>query len=239
MENYQALKARLAQEEEQPGFVRRTRPLKNIIGWLESSICSTQPKQFVVGQRKLEDGSGTVTAAMFANKERSAQVCPFVRDSLDANLFWLEECQAGRDDVAAIERRVTDMVEEFVRTEPAFDPKVERRPEGLPRPTVLKAMMVVLPNLKLLVDPEKGDEVMEGIHEKLKPIYMGRGLMLGQFYAGCPQEGVYNKAWLALNSPWPAFAARYMVRHDINFVGDHLPLYRHYFPEEPEQIARH
>lgn len=237
METYQALKARLAQEEQQPDFDKKIpRPLKHMMQWLEKSICNTQPKQGVVGQRKLSDG-GVVTPAMFEKKEKAAHVCPFVQDSLDANLFWFEESTATRQDSEVIERRLLAMVEEFVKELPDYDPIKEQRIDGAPSPHVFKAFLLVVPNFRLL-GSRKADSLMDNIHEKIKPEYVKRGLMLGQFYSTCQQEGVYNEAWPALTSPWPAFAARYMVRHDSLFVrGNLLPYYKQYFPERQEIIA--
>jgi hypothetical protein len=237
MESYQALKARLAQEEQRPDFDKKIlRPLKEMVHWLEKSICNTQPKQAVVGQRKLAEG-GFVTRAMFERKEKTAHVCPFVKDSLDANLFWFEESTATREDREVIEQRLVDMVEEFVKVAPAYDPIKEKRADGAPSPGVFKAFLLVVPNFRLL-GSRKADSLMDNIHEKIKPEYVKRGLMLGQFYSTCQQAGVYNEAWLALTSPWPAFAARYMVRHDRLFVkGELLPFYEQYFPERKEEIA--
>jgi hypothetical protein len=237
METYQTLKARLADEEQRPGFDKKTlRPLKEMMRWLENRICNTQPKQAVVGQRKLAEG-GFVTREMFDKKDKTAHVCPFVKDSLDANLFWFEESTATREDRAAIEQRLVDMVEEFVTVAPAYDPIKERRADGAPSPQVFKAFLLVMPNFRLL-GSRNADSLMDSIHEKIKPEYVKRGLMLGQFYSTCQQEGVYNNAWLALTSPWPAFAARYMVRHDSLFVkGELLPFYEQYFPEQKQEKA--
>jgi hypothetical protein len=61
----------------------------------------------------------------------------------------------------------------------------------------------------------------DDIHANLKPEFVEQGLMLGQFYHGCPfEEGaIYAPEYksIILSSPVPAFAIRYMVRQDNVF----------------------
>jgi hypothetical protein len=234
METFSQLKARLALEEQRPGFDRKVvRPLKQMILWLENTICNTQIKQRVVDNRHTEEG-GRVTQEMFAKKAKAAHICPFVRDSLDADLFSFEESPAGREDGPAIEQRLRDMVQEFINAPPSFDPSTAGC--GASPPTNLKTFFLVLPNLRL--QGARGpDQLMDGLHETLKPIYVNQGLMLGQFYPTCDQGGIYNEEWLALTAPWPAFAARYMAKHDYLFVGDALmPVHHRYFPEQQPKL---
>jgi len=69
---------------------------------------------------------------------------------------------------------------------------------------------------------------IDELHKAFKPRYMESGLGLGQFYPGCPIEGVYTdteereprvarKKFLPLVSPEPAFAIRYLAKHDSIF----------------------
>jgi hypothetical protein len=229
MESYVELKKRLLKVSNAKGYNPRTgNPLGVMVNWLEKTICGTQPKQSVVGNRPLVEG-GTVTQEMFDRQERAAHVCPFVRNSLDANLFWFEESPLGRGDQKLIEQRLSAMVDEFQNMDPAHHPQPDKVPAI--EPSVLKAFLLIFPNLHVRGGGGVSDKFMDDVHAAIKPAFVANGLMLGQFYPSCPFEGIYNQSWLALTSPIPAFAARYMVRHDRPFIPNELmSTYEKFFP---------
>lgn len=78
--------------------------------------------------------------------------------------------------------------------------------------------------------------LFDDIHHDLKTEFMRNGLMLGQFYKGCPQAGIYDSRFRPLGTvPWPCFAIRYMAAHDHLFFDHantaHATAYGTYFPD--------
>jgi hypothetical protein len=203
--------------------------LQSIDGWLDKFICNTHPKQNVVGNRHKIDRS-LVTQDEFYRKDKVAQVCPFVRDSIDKDQFWVERSRFTRLHTPQISIRLNELIAEFVNTTPAYDP----------RKTGKAASTDVISKTFLLYFPNFGHKSSDGLlpeianlHKALKPRYMDAGLALGQFYAGCPVEGIYSKTFRPLFAPVPAFAIRYLALHDevFNPPGSDLRhAYERFFP---------
>jgi hypothetical protein len=204
----------------------RTPQMASMQNWVERFICGTNPHQMAVGKREDEFGL-KVTQLMFDNKNRWAHVCPFVRDSLDYDHFWIEESNLN-DDSAALERLLRGQMTDFKSCPPEYDPA----PTGVaaPLPTLWKTFFTFFPRIKV---QSKGPfPLFDDLHARLKSEFIRAGLMLGQFYAGCRVPAIYNLSWRALNSPYPAFAIRYMAKHDRLFISAGTPEreeYRKYF----------
>lgn len=206
----------------------RTPQMASMQNWVERFICGTNPHQMVVGNR--EDGLGLkVTQLMLENKNRWAQVCPFVRDSLDYDHFWIEESSLGGDS-AALEKLLMDQIRDFKRCPPEYDPAATG--VGAKLPILWKTFLTFFPRIKA---QSKGSfALFDDLHARLRKEFIPAGLMLGQFYAGCEAPAIYNTSWRALISPYPAFAIRYMAKHDKLFIPEGTSeheKYRKYFPE--------
>jgi hypothetical protein len=189
-----------------------TLPMLQMQKWVERYICGTNINQGVVGKR--EDDLGIkVTQLMFTNKNRWAHVCPFIRDSLDYDEFWIEESDLIND--VDIETLLLKQIGDFKNAPPAHDPIASG--QGAKLPILWKTFLTFFP--RLLHRPIGGYPLMDNLHAKLKPVFIQEGLMLGQFYARCPAEATWNPMWKGpLISPWPAFAIRYMAKHDHIFL---------------------
>jgi hypothetical protein len=198
-------------------------PLQDLAGWVRKFICRCNARQGVVGRRV--DPHGVVGQAEFDAKSRRAHVCPFVADSIDRDLFWMAESDLGLNQTAQIEALLRDQIATFMAAVPAYDPYAAGAPAS--GDTMLKTFFTALPRLK---HAEGSSEAIEGIFQTLKPEFMGAGLMLGQFYHGCPQPGAHNPKFQPLWTPWPAFAVRYMVKEDHLFTNALTrEFYEHYF----------
>jgi hypothetical protein len=193
-------------------------------------ICGTMPAQNVVGNRDDPKLPGQhVTQALFDNDARLAHVCPFVLNAIDRDLFWINE--SDLDDQAKIQQFLLNQIPTFIKQPPAYDPSKTVKPAPA-YPCILKTWMTVFPNV---TNPGPGGtHLLELIHQAIKVQFVQQGLALGQFYQGCPQEAVYNKPWTrVLWMPYPAFAIRYLVKHDLLFNPPGSPTYadyRRYFP---------
>jgi hypothetical protein len=206
----------------------RSKQLQQTQSWIEKWVCSVTPKQQVVNNR--HDYGRIVTQAMYDRHGRPAHVCPFVADSVDRDLYWLEE--SALTSKADIKTLLRNQILDFVAAPPAFDPTAAKRPAGLPQ--LWKTFMTIFPQVK---HPSSSGAMplFDSIHSELKTEFMQRGLMLGQFYPGCPQQGVYGPAFRPLGiCPWPAYAIRYMAVHDHLFydpkIKEHDAAYRSLFP---------
>ena len=106
-----------------------------MLRWLGAFICDVRPGQQVVSNRDLHDGTGPVTDAAYQARERVAHVCPFVRDSIDQGLFWIEESRLN--DVAAMERHLLDQIPDFKAAPPPFTPDPAANPPAVATSRIL------------------------------------------------------------------------------------------------------
>jgi hypothetical protein len=78
----------------------------------------------------------------------------------------------------------------------------------------LKTILIIYPG----IPDELAAFNLEPLQKQLKPQFVNRGIMVGQFYAGCPESGLWNDSFLALESPMPLLAIRNMVPSDFPFL---------------------
>jgi hypothetical protein len=55
-------------------------------------------------------------------------------------------------------------------------------------------------------------------HSMVKPVFMGAGLMIGEFHPLSVTEGVHSKAFRPMRSNRPAFVVRAITPHDAMFI---------------------
>jgi hypothetical protein len=191
-------------------------------------ICGVSASQQVVNART-DEFARAVTQAMFDRVARPAQICPFVADSIDRDLCWLEEYDHTQE--VPIKQLLAAQADEFCKADPSYDPAITGQVPGYP--FLWKTFVSIFPNIPR---PSGAMPLFDKIHGDLKTDYMKRGLMIGQFYYGCPQGGIYNPAFLPLYSPYPLFAIRYMAKHDHLFFdpknAEHAKAYDKFFPKK-------
>ncbi|WP_213776888.1 DUF6875 domain-containing protein [Caballeronia sp. dw_276] len=59
---------------------------------------------------------------------------------------------------------------------------------------------------------------VEYVQKQLKPAFVERHLMIGQFFQDCEEPGLWNKNFRPLQAPVPLIAIRNMVPTDIAFL---------------------
>jgi hypothetical protein len=72
-----------------------------------------------------------------------------------------------------------------------------------------------------IIVPDSLTEVssaIEYVQKQLKPAFVERHLMVGQFFPDCDEPGLRNKAFRPLQTPVPLIAIRNMVPTDIAFL---------------------
>jgi hypothetical protein len=202
--------------------------------WIERFICGTSALQNVVGHRDHPDG-GKVTQAQFDASDPVAHVCPFVRASIDRDLFYIEE--SPLTNLLAIRKHLLTRIHDFKKLEPAYDPVQTGRAAAMP--LGLKVLMVFFPQYE---SPGPGpDAGVDQIFKWMIIPFLREGMMFGQFYRGCAEQAIHNPSWKkVLTSPYLAWVLRYMQPHDNLFVKPGTPgypIYEKFFPKDAPALA--
>ena len=161
---------------------------------------------------------------------REGPVCPFTLPSLNQHHYWLTTFPGAEVD----QERAGDVIERlrdwFFELEPKAGSQV-----------ILKTILVIFPELS----HENARLQIEVLHKRLKPDFVRRGVMLGQFYQGCPETGLWNDHFYPLESPLPLLVIRNMVPSDFPFLhgrrgnGDMLIAYLNRFGSHiPPEVKR-
>jgi hypothetical protein len=115
-------------------------------------------------------------------------------------MFWVG-C-VDRPDLTAddIERTVRGMVTEFHRLPPTEGSDV-----------LLKTILILFPTVTSY-------SIIDEAQRRLKNQFVAMGLMIGQFYPGCQEPGLWNPQFRPLQSPLALLAVRHMVSSDFPFL---------------------
>ncbi|CAM4011821.1 DUF6875 domain-containing protein [Smaragdicoccus niigatensis] len=131
---------------------------------------------------------------------RSGPVCPFTTPSIERRLLWVGRVDDRHPDVEQISGVLRNLVKQFADIEPTSG-----------RDSLLKAIILTFPNVT-------DYSVIDDIQRTLKPHFIKDGLMIGQFYPGCAEPGLWNPHFRPLSSPLPLIAVRQMVSSDFPFL---------------------
>ena len=225
MQKYsEAMSAKLAEGREDWAQIQR---------WIERFICGTSAKQGIVGKRHHPDG-GIVTQEQFDRGDKAAHVCPFVRDSIDTGMFYIEE--SDHTNPLEIRKLLLARVADFKNAEPPFDPIAAGKAATMP--IGLKTLVIFFPKYEPKnVGP---DTAIDRIFQWMIIPFIRQGLMLGQFYRGCAEPAAHAPEWKkVLTAPFLAFAFRYMQPHDRLFVKPGTPGYPIYQKFFANELAEH
>ncbi len=140
---------------------------------------------------------------------RPGPVCPFISQAVAKCLLWATFLD-GDVGVSTLDTVVDDMYDRFVHLTTISDWK---RPH---------ALITVLAELS-------DHTVIDEVHAARKTQFVERGFMLGQFYPGCSQPGLWNHDFHPLDTPWPMIVARNMMTTDLPFLIARTDWLRAYF----------
>jgi hypothetical protein len=163
------------------------------------------PRYLKIANETMEWANSYLTASNpnIRRPGNNQEVCPFVRDSLENDSFYLAfhpEVNGQRDE--PIQRILYEYINIFKETPPS-DP-IERRK---------KALLIIFPEI-----PPERTYVLDIVHAKIKHKFVDSGLMTGQFHQNCDERGIYNRGYRVSVSPYPLIAVRHMALHDIIFL---------------------
>lgn len=135
---------------------------------------------------------------------RRGHVCPYTRLSLTTSRFHLAVRPgrpSGPAEVTALLERYRDRFGELEPTQP---------PDNQYKTILVLFPDVLRPHWSALIDASQ---------RLLKPGYVARGLMIGEFHNGPPRAaGLWNADFRPLRSPVPLLAIRHMVPTDLAFL---------------------
>ena len=143
---------------------------------------------------------------------RDGPVCPFIPRALKLGTVFFAPVPLPADATAA----------EVVRVVKAALPQFQALPVA-PKLEQFKCAVLVFTGLP----PERVSVILDA-HQRLKPLFVARGLMVGEFFPGCPTPGLHNPEFLPLQSPVPCLAIRTMVKSDHVFLAHEAGLMSHY-----------
>jgi prolyl-tRNA editing enzyme YbaK/EbsC (Cys-tRNA(Pro) deacylase) len=156
---------------------------------------------------------------------REGPVCPYAQASMRKAFFFLAICRGddfAEESIRAVLLKYRDW---FLEIEPR---------EG--GDASFKTILVLFPDLAL----ESIPRLIDSTQEALKPEYVSKGLMLGEFHFGPPQKaGLWNQDFRPLASPVPMLVIRHMVPTDFGFLRHEADLVSAYLERFEDQIPTH
>lgn len=135
---------------------------------------------------------------------RKGPVCPFIPTALRKNTVYMAIVRTGPEVTPAdIEEIVRPIAGRFEALEPT---------QGIM--TSYKAVLMVFPD----IDLSEAKVLIDGVQESLKPQFVSKGLMIGEFHKNNNASGLRNPDFYPLRTPVPTLAIRHMVTGDIAFL---------------------
>ena len=131
---------------------------------------------------------------------RDGPVCPRTAPSISKELFWIGCVDRPNLTADDIERTAAGMVTEFQRLPPR---------EG--SDALFKTILILFPTVTAY-------GMIDEAQRRLKNEFVAMGLMVGQFYPGCGEPGIWNPQFRPMQSPFALLAIRHMVSGDFPFL---------------------
>ncbi|MBE8991682.1 hypothetical protein IQ275_32080 [Nostoc sp. LEGE 12450] len=137
------------------------------------------------------------------NLGRPGAVCPFVPYSLKSNSIRLA--------VIRTKYLYPEQLEEIVGRYKDIFLKMEVKEQEL---EINKAFLLIFPDVHI----EDACKLIDSVQQKLKPLFVESGLMIGEFHKRNETPGMHNPDFRPLRSPIPLLAIRFMVEADLPFL---------------------
>ncbi|MEH2301097.1 MAG: DUF6875 domain-containing protein [Nostoc sp.] len=137
------------------------------------------------------------------NLGRPGVVCPFVPHSLKSNSIRLA--------VIHTKDLYPEQLEEVVGRYRDIFLEMEVKEQEL---AINKAFLLIFPDVHI----EDACKLIDSVQQKLKPLFVESGLMIGEFHKRNESPGLHNPNFRPLRSPIPLLAIRFMVEPDLPFL---------------------
>ncbi len=167
---------------------------------------------------------------------RQGAVCPFMARAIDSGSIFFKSIHLSSSDKDSLDELVKSYAEVFFETEPTAG-----------KARLNKAIVLMFPDIA-----ESGaKELIEETQRRLKPYFVERGLMLGEFHRHHQGEGIHNKDFRPLQSPVPLLIVRHLIPSDliflnrqsdsasrqVHFIGSYLRLFQNQLPSRLHEQA--
>jgi hypothetical protein len=201
-------------------FARQGRPLPRLhpIEPLLERSADDEP----LPQHSAEDTRALIGVARWAKEfltqphpdlGRSGHVCPYVSASIREERFLLTALRHAPTRRREVERTILRLGRYFTKLQPMHGRAAHK-----------KTIVILFPDLS---DAEAGD-LINGMHQRLKPFFLRAGMMLGEFYRDNHKPGLHNPEFRPLRSDVPLLVIRAMLPGDITFLTDDARFVRTY-----------
>ncbi|MHC0062394.1 DUF6875 domain-containing protein [Nostoc sp. UIC 10890] len=137
------------------------------------------------------------------NLGRTGAVCPFVPLSLKSNTIRLA--------VIRTKDLYSEQLEEVVGRYRDIFLEMDIKEQEL---AINKAFLLIFPDVHI----EDATKLIDSVQQKLKPLFVESGLMIGEFHKRNDSPGLHNPNFRPLRSPIPLLAIRFMVEADLPFL---------------------
>lgn len=134
---------------------------------------------------------------------RDGPVCPFTKPSIGKDLFWLTVYRESSLSMERLRLAIMKYRDWFLELEPV---------DGFE--SQYKTILVLIPDFGELLPLTD----LDAIQRSLKSEFVNEGLMIGQFYETCEEQGVWNPDFRPLRSTVPMLVIRRMVHSDFPFM---------------------
>jgi len=134
---------------------------------------------------------------------RVGAVCPYTEYSMKNDYFWLTVRRGENLSINDVYESVMRYRDWFLKIEPQSKKKA-----------YFKTMLMLFPDIQV----EDASKIVDVVQQKLKPEFVAKGLMIGQFHPSCPEPGLWNQDFRPLQSPVPMLVIRHMVLSDFPFL---------------------
>jgi len=157
---------------------------------------------------------------------RPGPVCPYVPHAFKSNSIEMAVVRTKNCELKQIEEMVRNYRDIFLET--AIKQK---------EATTTKAFLLIFPDVHI----EDTTQIIDSIQQKLKPLFVESGLMIGEFHKRTQSPGLHNPNFRPLRSPVPLLAIRFMGEFDLPFLQSpddphlrirYLEAYLKYFSEQ-------
>ncbi len=133
---------------------------------------------------------------------RPGPVCPFTPEALMRDTLRIKVTRFVSEPAREIEQTVMACKEVFKGLEPTGEA------------AIFKALLMVFPDVSL----EEAPALIDATKDRLKPLFVKSGLMLGEFHENNSGSGLHNEQFQPLRSPIPMLVIRFMVSSDLVFL---------------------
>jgi len=130
-------------------------------------------------------------------------VCPFTPRALRSNTLLLAVDPNPNPDPKKTAAALKKLSANFDKIQPSRE-----------KLKTITSIIIAYPNLPL----DKTATVIDGVQHQVKPDFVQKGLMIGEFHEANNNPGAYNPNFHPFQTPVPSFNIRPMVAEDLHFL---------------------